>query len=322
MKTGPLLHAACAAFLVLAVLKTPAMALERTWVSSGGTDFNPCTHASPCSSFQGAQANTDVGGKISCIDDGLSPARIGGGLITKSITIDCAGTSVSARGFVISGSGIIVTIRNLTIDGFDLTGDGIFFLNGAALFVENCTISNLNLGPISEGVGIKFAPIDGVTANLYVTDSIIRNAGLESSGGGIIIQPAGSGSARVTIEHTRVENNTYGIFANGTGGTGVIAVQVKDSVVANNRFNGISAFTAAGKSVTSITVDRSSSVLNRQAGILAQSSNAFVIVGSSTVIGNGTGLSAVGGGSIFSYQNNQLAGNVSDGAATSVLAPR
>ena len=47
------------------------------------------------------------------------------------------------------------------------------------------------------------------------------------------------------IERTKVENNTYGIFANGTGSTGVIIVHIKDSVVANNAFNGISAYTAA-----------------------------------------------------------------------------
>jgi hypothetical protein len=34
---------------------------------------------------------------------------------------------------------------------------------------------------------------------------------------------------------------------------------------------------------------------------------------------NVTGLSVASGGNIFSYQDNQLTGNVSDGAATAVL---
>ena len=59
-----------------------------------------------------------------------------------------------------------------------------------------------------------------------------------NSGGGIIIQPTGSGSARVEISRTIVRNNTYGIFANGTGSTGLIAVQIRDSVVSGSTFNG------------------------------------------------------------------------------------
>src|SRR5262249_38242712 len=153
-------------------------------------------------------------------------------------------------------------------------------------------------------------------ASLHVTDSVISGNGLATSGGGIIIQPAGSGSARVVIERTRVENNTYGIFANGTGSTGIISVQVRDSVVSNSKFSGISAFTAAGQSVTSIVVDRSSSLLSGANGIMAQGTGGFVFLRDSTVMSNVTGLSAVSGGAILSYQNNALTGNVTDGAPT------
>jgi hypothetical protein len=82
----------------------------------------------------------------------------------------------------------------------------------------------------------------------------------------------------------------------------------------------ISAFAAAGKSLTSVAVDHSSSLLNGGNGILAQGSTGFVILTDSTVISNQTGLKSVNGGSIFSYGNNRLNGNVSDGAATGVLA--
>ena len=54
-------------------------------------------------------------------------------------------------------------------------------------------------------------------AKLHVTDSVVTNNGTASSGGsGILIQPTGSGSAAVVIDHTRVENNTHGIVADGT----------------------------------------------------------------------------------------------------------
>jgi hypothetical protein len=157
-----------------------------------------------------------------------------------------------------------------------------------------------------------------------VTDSIISDNGGASGGAGILIQPQTDGSARVELNRVVVENNTHGIFANGTGNGGTntigrIAVQIRDSAVTGSAFNGISAYTAAGQLTTVITVDRSSSNLSGQAGILAQGSPAFVVLGNATVMSNGTGLSSVNGGNILSYQNNQLTGNNTDGAPTGVL---
>jgi hypothetical protein len=49
---------------------------------------------------------------------------------------------------------------------------------------------------------------------------------------------------------------------------------------------------------------------------------AFVTLTDSTVLSNVLGLQAVSGGTIFSYQNNRLTGNVTDGAPSAVLALR
>jgi hypothetical protein len=185
--------------------------------------------------------------------------------------------------------------------------------------VENCAIYGWQGGNGGAGHAIHFAPPDGVTAKLHVTDSIITDNGLASSGGGIAIQPVGSGSARVVIERTRIENNTYGIFAVGNGSSGVIIVHIRDSVVANNVFDGIGAYASAGHSTVSMTVDHSSSLLNGGNGILAQGSPAFVFLANSTVMSNVTGLKS-SGGTIVSYQNNQLTGNVTDGAPTAMLS--
>src|SRR4029077_21001803 len=129
------------------------------------------------------------------------------------------------------------------------------------------------------GIGIKFGAPAGVTPELYVSDSIISNNGRPADGGALVVQPTSTGAARVAIDRTRVQNNTFGIFANGTGSTGTIAVQVRESLASDNIFHGISSYTGAGgTSVTSITMDRSSSLLNAGNGILAQGSNAFVLL--------------------------------------------
>jgi len=99
----------------------------------------------------------------------------------------------------------------------------------------------------------------------------------------------------------------------GTGGTGSIVVQVRDSVVTGSDGNGIWAKRAG------VVIDRTSSTDNAGYGVLADGSGAFIHLGNSTVVGNGGGLGTIGGGQILSYQNNQPNGNGFDGAPTGVL---
>ena len=146
---------------------------------------------------------------------------------------------------------------------------------------------------------------------MTITDSLFANNGLTGSGGGIIIQPSGSGGAQAVIERTTVTGNTYGIFANNTGSTGSILLHIKDSTVANSAVHGISAYTAG--SITAIVIDHSSSLINGGSGILSQGSGGLVFLSDTTVMSNITGLSTAGGGAIYSYGNNRLTGNASDG---------
>src|SRR5436305_14230085 len=95
------------------------------------------------------------------------------------------------------------------------------------------------------GMGIRFAPQSG-SAKLHVVDSLVENNGLAAGGGGIVIQPAGAGTARVTMERIAVKNNSFGLFANGNGSAGTVIVQMRDCAVAENAFQGITAFTQPG----------------------------------------------------------------------------
>jgi hypothetical protein len=301
---------ACLGVILGFAVATPAHAQNDHSFVSGNGSGTACTFSAPCSSLEVAVAATNSGGLVTCIDQGANSgnsAVLSFG-ITKSITIDCAGISAGVFNVVISGPGIVVTLRNLTITGSDNGNVGVDFVNGSALFVEHCVVENWMA---SNAIGIYFTPPSGVTAELHVTDSVIKNNGNGTSGGGIIIQPSGSGSAHAVIERTTVENNTYGIFANNTGGTGAILLHIKDSTVANSTVNGISAYTAG--STTAIVIDHSSSLINGGSGILSQGSGGLVFLTDTTVMSNATGLSAAGSGTIYSYGNNRLTGNASDG---------
>lgn len=284
-----------------AVLGAPAHAIPRTFVSSTGSG-STCTRAAPCATFQAAHTATDTGGEINCIDAG----NFGGLSITKSITIDCTGTLATANTLIsISVPGSVVRLRNLTIDGVPGTA-GISFENGTALFVENCTIANFTNG-------IIVAPPDGVTLRLFVTNTVTNG----NSANGIGLVTAGTGSVRATMDRVRSEKNpNFGLSATGAAGTGPIIMHVRNSVLTGNGI-GLNAFTADGHSVLSLTADRSGTTLN-MIGVASQGGPAVVVLGRSAVISNDQGLADFGG-HFFSYQNNHLFGNVSDGAATAVL---
>src|SRR5215217_9314545 len=121
-------------------LASPAYSqATRTWVSGVGDDANPCSRTAPCKTFAGAISKTAAGGEINVID----PGGFGAVTITKSITIDGGGTlasvlSVGTNGIVVNGAGVIVTLRNLSINGAGPGINGIRFVQGSALHVENC----------------------------------------------------------------------------------------------------------------------------------------------------------------------------------------
>src|SRR5712672_598339 len=89
------LFAIAAGFVVPLMASAPAHAqATRTWVSGTGDDVNPCSRTAPCKTFAGAISKTAASGEINCID----PGGFGAVTITKSITIDCAGTMGSILG--------------------------------------------------------------------------------------------------------------------------------------------------------------------------------------------------------------------------------
>src|ERR671935_371846 len=116
MKSFALFAACAASVFALCLPIDPAQAIPRTFVSGTGSGML-CTRAAPCATFQAAHDATDPGGEINCIDAGnFGPVGL---IITKPITIDCAGTLGSMSGFTPEGitinvPGGVVRLRNLT----------------------------------------------------------------------------------------------------------------------------------------------------------------------------------------------------------------
>jgi hypothetical protein len=320
------LSLACLVTALFALPITPAQAANaRSWVSSTGSG-SACTRAAPCADFATALLQTNAGGEINCVDQGDFGSGASQLFINQSITIDCEG--VQGRVGYTGGSTAIVvnatnavTLRGLDIDGNGTAAFGIGFPGGAALHVEKCVIRNAGWGLIAN-------PQNNTISELFVSDTVLENNGDASSGGGVLIDPfLANAITRVTLNRVEARNNFFGIKADGTTPSatgGVINMTVRDSVSAGNHSNGIVATGNAGGPAIIMMVEHSTSSQNATAGfgVISDGPRSTITLTGSTVMGNINGIGASNGGSLVSYQNNNVTLNSVDGSPTSVISPK
>lgn len=304
--------------LASVLLAGPASAqATRTWVSGVGDDANPCSRTAPCKTFAGAISKTAAGGEINCID----PGGFGSVTITKAMSILCedveAGVLVSGTNGIIVNAGVndAVVLRGLDIEGLTTGLNGVRFIAGGSLHVDDCLIRNFS-GATPNGNGILFAPSNN--AKLIVTDTKISRMSVgAATGAGIQIAPTAGATAEAVISNVVVSNNNNGIRADSTS-SGAISVMIVNSVSSLNVRNGIVAI--GGPGAVNISIDNTTVSDNALSGILSSGATSVVRLSNSDVFGNLTGLSAVSAGQILSFVNNRIRGNVTDGAPTGTLA--
>ncbi|MFC5569861.1 hypothetical protein ACFPN1_07280 [Lysobacter yangpyeongensis] len=285
----------------------------RTWVSGVGDDANPCSRTAPCKTFAGAISKTAAGGMINVLD----PGGFGAVTITKAITIDGGGVdhggvlAAGTNGIIVNaGAADTVVIRNLSIDGVKSGLNGIRFLAGRSLHVENVEISGFT------SRGIDFEPSGA--SQLFVSNSDIHNNDSASSGtGGIYVSPTGTGIATVSVSSTRLHENGFGLRANNRS-----IVAVSDSVASGNVNFGIASVSSGDFS--DITVQNCQIANNGYgpsvgAGLLADGAAANLRISDNVVTNNDNGLRAINGGNIRSFGNNRVTDNVSDGSPTATI---
>jgi hypothetical protein len=293
-----------------------------SYVASNGVDGNPCTRAQPCRTLQHAHETTNASGIITVVD----PGDYGNVTINKSISIVASAfpTGVGTAGglyfpdiVINAGPTDVVLLRGLDLAGANASAGfgAIAFNTGAKLLIHDCIVNNWNV--TSGNAAILFTPT--AASVLIVTDSIISNNTNGSSGAGILVRPSGSGSARVNIERTVVEGNAFGIAADGTGSSGGINMTIADSVSSSNINDGIIATTPSGGAPIGITVTNTRST-NNGFGLRSLGTNVTVRADRSTVIGNGTGLTAGSGGALLSAGTNVVEANGSNGAFSGPLS--
>jgi hypothetical protein len=296
-----------AAALVSVLTAAPAYAArEHSFVASYGNDSNTCSYLSPCATFQQALSVTVAGGEITAIDsDGFGPLNI-----TQSVTITGApGAEANVppisghSSVVINGSGINVTLRNLTINGEGVGYNGIEIDQAASVTVTNCTITDF-YDPSSDpnaGNGI-YLPASASLNNLTVTNSQLSNNGQA----GIYIES----NTNALIDNVVLTGNTSFGILNFQGAT--TAVAIANSFISGN---GSGIYVQAFSTTTSID---NTVITGNNIGIDANTYGTpvmHVLLGRSVVTGNteygiwNETTSDGGANEFYSYDDNRINGN-------------
>jgi hypothetical protein len=197
---GFLMFAGAFSLIAVASVSSVHAQATRTWVSGVGDDANPCSRTAPCKTFAGAISKTAAGGEINALD----PGGYGAVTITKAITIDGGGTLASVlnsgtNGIIVAaGAGDTVILRNLDIHGAGSGLNGIMYIKGERLVVENVSIANNNNASDPNGNGIYVA----LTAN--AGNLIVRDSRIVGGRRGIYIQGPAGGFVDVMLDKVSI----------------------------------------------------------------------------------------------------------------------
>jgi len=303
------LNALAVVVFTLTVASLAQAQAPRTWVSGVGDDANPCSRTAPCKTFAGAISKTAANGEIDCID----PGGFGAVTLTKSVTIDGGGTFASilaslVNAIVINDSAtgspgtIIVTLRNLSLNGFANGLNGINVISGKSLHVENCEIFGFTQNAINAALGT--GPTGGFS--LYLDDVDIRDMRGASSIG--VNLSAGSTFIAAVMDHVRIERVPTGVQA------GANAVPLIRNSLITLGTTGV-----AMNSGSTGTIENT--ILTSHTTGLAAGNGSTTRISQTSILLNSTGISA-GGGVVQSSGNNRILGNVADGLTPTIINPK
>ena len=291
------LLSAAFAFLVLAVLvATPAHAqATRTWVSGVGDDANPCSRTAPCKTFAGAISKTAAGGEISVLDPAASASSPSPKPSRSTATARSAGILSAGTNGIIVNAGVNDNVIIRKSQSTARTGiNGIRFLAGKSLTVDNCTIS----GFTTRGIDMSVASYQALCQEHQHHQRCHRHLPH-------FHRRQGAGHGR----NVHLTGLTNGIEASNNG-----RATISNSIISGNSQSGV---LVSGSVTPRINVEGSQVSLNDVFGINCNSSDGIIRISNDEIYNNGTGITSIGGCTVETAQNNRNAGNGVAGAPAS-----
>jgi hypothetical protein len=260
----------------------------RAYVSSAGSDSNPCSLASPCRLLPAALNAVATGGEIWMLDSAnYNTSTVN---VTKAVSIlavpGVVGSVVatgSAEGIIVNAPGAVVSLSNLVVVQLGTGTMGISFAAGQTLNVNNCQVSNLT------NVGIYASAAGGV---LNVRDTVIHNSAtgidlvgsvnatierVQITGGSFGI--LGSPGSRATIVESNLSGMTTGVYAFANGGT--VRFVLERTAISQTSY-GLYSEAVSGGDIADITVRASTVTHAATAAFLV-----FQAGGSASIVSDG-----------------------------------
>lgn len=289
-------------FFAVVVLTSTLLRAQapRTWVSGDGNDSNPCSQTSACRTLGNALTQTAPGGEI----DVRGAGDFGPAIITGAITIDGKGPlasilAVNGNGIVVkAGPTDVVVLRNLSLNGLGTGTNGIRFLSGRILVIENCEIA----GFANNGVDVAL----NSNASVYITNTTVKNIGQVG-----IRATTTSGIVATVIAGSKVMFSNIGLEAAER-----TRVTLDHSSIEYSAAVGVKADSASADAIVTV---KDSDLCFNGSGVQAGPGAATIFVGSSRLAFNTTAF-GLSGGLNFSFGNNEIHSNSSDGVFN-VLSP-
>jgi hypothetical protein len=251
-----------------------------------------CSQAAPCL-LSTAISSVDPGTELSCADSSDN----NGVTISRSVTIDCAGTTGSLNQITVT-SGVVVILRNFTMWGAPTP---ITLLSGTVI-LENVHINH------SSGFAILAQPSS--PSVLIVKNCIIDD------GPPLLLKPNPGGSLSARFDHVTIASGSGGGIKIDTT-IGPVTVDVTDSEISSNAGNGLNAVGGAGGQVM-LSISRSVIAKNGSAGVQVNGATAGVMIDTTLLDSNAAGATVVvGGGHMLTYGNNRIVGAAGSGFTAS-----
>jgi hypothetical protein len=288
--------------------------VPRAFVSTGGSDLNPCSALQPCRSFTQALTVVQAGGEIVVQNSGGYST---GFTITQSVTIDAAGfdASVISTGpgdlcTINAGASGRVVLRGISFHGANVGASAINVTQVGSLYVEHCSIAEFTV----DGV----AMLNG--GNLWVTDTDVRKCAND----GLEIDPGGATAANLVAQDSRFTECGVGLDLSALG-TGAATGWLSNCTASLCRFgNGffVGSFSQADADLT-LTNCRAFGNHNGLVAFANSTGNAIMRVANCVVTNNISGITTGGPGSGTasvvgtSPGTNSISGNGDDGFTSS-----
>ena len=287
---------AVAAVLTICLPIQPSSAENVAFVSAAGSG-TACTQTAPCGQIVVAiQSLAGGGGRIVCVTPVLETGGFGFGTSVAPWIFDCPNAVMHGQ-ITIDGNAVL-KFQHMS---FSFGPNKMFVTSGGGgtLIYEDCVIED------AAGTPLDIEPT--APFNLVMKNSRISN----NAAAGVLIKPASGGSVTATFDGVTITNNAGGLKTDTTNGQ--VTVDVFNSNISKNANNGLVALGGAG-GLNMMTVKNDVIASNGQAGIEASGGTAAVLV-TNTLLDSDTGgaLSAVSGGRILTYQNNNIIGSPGTG---------